>query len=126
MRWNGDVMVSEDQGATWKEVNVAGRKDKYVLHQPSLQTIVETGQILASWAEPNETGGRDIFLMLYDPQKDESWRYENKFCIYHNDETGDMADPTSILLKDNNVLTIYYDAQKEIVACTKTKLIENK
>jgi len=126
MRWNGDVMVSEDQGATWKEVNVAGRKDKYVLHQPSLQTIVETGQILASWAEPNETGGRDIFLMLYDPQKDEAWRYENKFCIYHNDEAGDMADPTSILLKDNNVLTIYYDAQKEIVACTKTKLIENK
>lgn len=123
LRPTGDIMVSEDSGATWQDVKYTGHDEGYVLHQPSLQTIETSKQILASWAEPNENGGRDIFLMLYSPCKDDAWRYANKFCIYHNDEGGDMGDPTSILLSDNTILTIYYDAQKQIVACTKTKLV---
>ncbi len=122
LRSSGNIMVSEDRGATWQNVKCTGQDESYVLHQPSLQTIEASKQILASWAEPNENGGRDIFLMLYSPRKDKVWRYANKFCIYHNDEGGDMADPTSILLSDNTVLTIYYDVQKQIVACTKTNL----
>lgn len=117
-------MVSKDQGLTWQEVNCLSRRKDFILHQPSLQTIESSKQILASWAEPNDIDGRDIFLMLYNPSMDDAWNYSCKFCIYHNNEGGDMADPTSILLSDNNVLTVYYDARKQAVACTKTKLIE--
>lgn len=126
LRPTGDIMVSEDRGATWQDVKCIGKDKEFVLHQPSLQTIEASKQILASWSEPNENGGRDIFLMLYSPHKDNVWRYAYKSCIYHNDEGGDMADPTSILLSDNTVLTIYYDVQKHIVACIKIKLIEIK
>ena len=122
LRPTGDIMVSEDNGAAWQDVECTGHDEGYVLHQPSLQPLDTRQQILASWAEPNENGGRDIFLMLYSPCKDDAWSYANKFCIYHNDEGGDMGDPTSILLSDNTILTIYYDAQKQTVACTKTKL----
>lgn len=56
------------------------------------------------------------------------WKYSDKYCIYHNDNPGDMADPTSIFLSIERptILTIYYDAEKEIVGCIITKLIKIK
>lgn len=37
-----------------------------------------------------------------------------------------MGDPTSIYLPKQKVLTIYYDVQKGIIACTSTKLTKTK
>lgn len=124
-RSNGDVLVSDDSGKSWGKVETKG-VENLILHQPSLQMISESKQILASWAEPNGIGGRDIYLYLFNPNKDKIWNYYDKYCIYKNENAGDMADPTSIFLSDNSVLTIYYDVQKGIVGCTKTNLIENR
>lgn len=124
VRPTGDVYVSTDEGLSWDVVKCIGRGEEFSLHQPSLQPLETSNQILASWAEPNDIGGRDLFLMLYSPQRDDRWRYSYKYCIYKNEKAGDMGDPTSILLSDNAVLTIYYDAQKGIVAATNTILFE--
>lgn len=123
LRYKGDILVSNDNGKDWSKIECSGRAEGFTLHQPSLQTIPQSKQIIASWAEPNDIGGRDIFLMLFKPSKDDVWRYSDKYRIYQNEEPGDMADPSSILLENNNVLTIYYDSQKEIVACTITNLV---
>lgn len=123
-RPNGDIQVSEDSGKTWKKINFS-REENLILHQPSLETISDSQQILASWAEPNKNGSRDIYLYLFKTGKDNSWNYMNKYCIYHNENAGDMGDPTSIFLSNQDALTIYYDVQKGIVGCTKTKLVKS-
>ena len=122
-RANGDVLVSEDEGRTWISLDPA-KPQGFTLHQPSLEAISETKQLLASWAEPNSNGGRDIYLYLFKPGK-ENWNYSSKYCVYHNPFPGDMADPTSIFITDLNhsrILIIYYDAQKEIVGCKRVEL----
>lgn len=124
-RPNGEVMRSKDFGKTWEKVS-SSDNENMILHQPSLGTILESQQILASWAEPNKTGGRDIYLYLFKPSQDKQWSYNNKYCIYNNKNAGDMADPTSIFLSNKDVLTIYYDTQKGIVGCTTTKLIKTR
>lgn len=124
-RSNGDVLVSNNSGKSWNKVETIGAEN-LILHQPSLQIVPKSNQILASWAEPNEIGGRDIYIYLFNANKDEIWNFNDKYCIYKNENAGDMADPTSIFLADKSVLTIYYDVQKGIVGCTKTKLIENQ
>lgn len=120
-RPNGDILMSGDLGKTWEKLDVSGNGGM-VLHQPSLGVIPESSQILASWSEPNAAGGRDIYLYLFQPGKDRVWEYQEKSCIYHNENAGDMGDPTSILLPDKQVLTVYYDGQKGVVGCTKTAL----
>lgn len=114
----GDVLFSTDNGESWENVQTLG-KENIILEQPSLQAIEKTSQIVSSWSEPNEAGGRDIFLYLYSPNY--AWRYDDKYCIYKNEKAGDMGDPTSIFLEDGGILTIYYDVQKGIVACTRTE-----
>lgn len=123
-RPNADILVSKDSGKTWEKIFFSG-EGNLILHQPSLETISDSQQILASWAEPNKTGGRDIYLYLFNPSKDVPWNYKNKYRIYHNENAGDMGDPTSIFLANQNVLTVYYDVQKGIVGCTKTKLMKS-
>ena len=102
-------MVSYDIGRNWEQIECSERNKDFILHQPSLQTIERSQQIIASCAEPNEIGGRNIYLMLYKPAKDSVWKFVNKYCIYNNDEPRDMAKPTSILLDNNDdILTIYF------------------
>ena len=124
-RSNGDVMISDNGGISWENYPSIGREEDFVLHQPSLSSIDKSGQIIASWAEPNEIGGRDIFMYLFDPKKDEKWNYNIKCCIYHNEKAGDMADPTSIFVDNDNpfIFTVYYDVEKQMVGLTKTALI---
>ena len=124
-RPSGEIMCSKDEGKTWETVKFP-ENETIILHQPSLETISESRQILVSWAEPNKTGGRDIYLSLFNPKKSEQWSYSNKYCIYNNTNTGDMGDPTSIYLPNQKVLTIYYDVQKGIIGCTNTKLTKTR
>lgn len=124
-RPDGEVMYSKDKGKTWETIK-SPENETIILHQPSLETISESRQILASWAEPNKTGGRDIYLSLFKPGKSGQWSYSDKYCIYNNINAGDMGDPTSIYLPKQKVLTIYYDVQKGIIACTSTKLTKTK
>lgn len=115
-RDNGDVCISLNDGKSWNKITSLSNEGSK-LHQPSLYSISKSNQILASWSEPN-AGRRDIYLYLTQP--DSPWNYEDKYMIYHNDYAGDMGDPTSIFLDDGKILTIYYDTNKGIVACTKT------
>lgn len=120
-RPNGDVLVSNDYGKRWENVETFDNNN-LTIHQPSLFTIKESNQILASWSEPNDIGGRDIFAYIFRPN--DVWRYDAKCCIYKNDSAGDMGDPTSIFLDDGSILTVYYDVQKGIVALTKTRTVK--
>jgi len=125
LRPTGKILVSETYGKSWEEVETVENGEKMlILHQPSLQTIDKTGQLLASWSEPNEIGGRDIFLMMWSPVKDNIWCYNEKSLIYKDIIPGDMADPTSIMV-DDMVLTIYYNAERGVVGIIHTKLEYN-
>ncbi len=112
-RSNGDVLVSSDRGKNWKYINIMG--GDITIQQPSLNIIPETNQLIASWAESSKYGGRDIYMLLFNPIKDNWWRYDNKRLIFTDEVRGDMGDPTSIYIGDGKIYTIYYDVPKGII-----------
>jgi hypothetical protein len=103
MRSRGsDVWVADstDSGATW----TAARKLTPVNAHPADLCALGDGRLLMTVG--NRIGPFGVVCLVSDQNGEFDW--QNRFAIVNDALTRDCGYPSSVLLKDGRVLTVYY------------------
>ena len=105
-RSSGLFCVSDDEGKTWKKITDFQGTDERNIMQPYLIPLGEH-MVLINWTERLSAENRAVFGKLYDPTQ--SWNNYPEMLIFSDRYGVDMGDPSSVLLDNNVVFTIFYD-----------------
>ncbi|MDF2660870.1 MAG: exo-alpha-sialidase, partial [Paenibacillus sp.] len=108
---------SYDYGATW---GTPVKLDKKI-HAPELFRIPGTDRIFQAWSEfQYPGGGRPVVVKIGDLS--DPWNGSASRLLYSNRLTSDMGYSSTVLLDDGRLFTVYYDAHKQILGGTYSKL----
>lgn len=104
-RPSGKIFKSTDNGYSWQLID--GKPVS--MHAPDFLKI-DSNRLFLTWCTPDPaTGNRIVYGKMFFPY--EGWDYSSAKIIYTSTciNNPDMGYPSSVLLSDNRLLTIYYD-----------------
>ncbi|MEF3312386.1 discoidin domain-containing protein [Paenibacillus sp. GYB004] len=113
----GYEVNSYDYGVTWDTPVKLDAK----IHAPELFRIPGTDRIFQAWSEfQHPSGGRPVLVKIGDIS--DPWNTAESRLLYANRQTSDMGYSSTVLLDGGTLFTVYYDAQKQMVGGTYSKL----
>ncbi|WP_158301553.1 exo-alpha-sialidase [Paenibacillus mesophilus] len=108
---------SYDYGATW---GTPAKLDKK-MHAPELFRIPGTDKVFQAWSEyQHPTGGRPVMVRI--GYLGQPWDASQSRLLYSDKSTSDMGYSSTAMLGGDELFTVYYDAQKQIIGGTYSKL----
>jgi hypothetical protein len=113
----GYEVNSYDYGVTWDTPVKLDAK----IHAPELFRIPGTDRIFQAWSEfQHPSGGRPVLVKIGDIS--DPWNTAESRLLYANRQTSDMGYSSTVLLDGGTLFTVYYDAQKQMLGGTYSKL----
>ena len=105
-RSSGTFCVSDDEGRTWRRITDFQDNGERNIMQPYLIRLNDQGMLI-NWTERLAPENRAVFGKIYEAGTE--WDEYPDALIYGDRYGVDMGDPSSVLLDDGSVLTIFYD-----------------
>jgi len=106
-RRSGIFSVSTDEGRTWSKLHSFHNDEDRNIMQPYIIPI-DGERILINWTERIAPENRAIFGKIY--AECHTWNEYPDVLIFSDKYGVDMGDPSTLLMEDGRVLTVFYDS----------------